>query len=186
MVLLTFLGHKLSRQFALANRLQSLLVRSIPFSEIKNATDNFSDENVLGEGGYGLVYKGRASNGELWAVKRSKRTTQKSLTEFETEVFPENLFENSSFLNQNPKIYPISPSFQVYMISQISHNNIVKLIGFCNERKEQILVYEFMQFGSLKRVLHGSGTFLLFLGVFMSFCWSHELIYPQIPQKSPL
>lgn len=101
-------------------------VRQIPLSDVRQATNNFNEDMLLGVGGYGFVYKGVASNGEAWAVKRAKTISLKGLQDFEQEVS---------------------------LISRMSHTNIVKLLGFCDRKNEQILVYELMTNGSLKSVL---------------------------------
>ncbi|CAF2125215.1 unnamed protein product [Brassica napus] len=84
---------------------------------IEAATDNFSDENKLGEGGFGVVYKGTFSNGTEIAVKRLTRTSRQGFQEFKNEVV---------------------------VVAKLQHNNLVRLLGFCMEREEKILVYEFL------------------------------------------
>lgn len=111
-----------------AIRIKEHFVKSIPFMEIKLATDNFNEEQLLGKGGYGFVYKGIGPQGEEWAVKRAKTVSIKGLEEFESEID---------------------------IISKISHTNIVKLLGFCDQKNEQILVYEFMSLGSLRALIKG-------------------------------
>jgi hypothetical protein len=61
-------------------------VRPLRLKQIKLFTNNFSKDLLLGEGGYGWVYKGITHSGEVWAVKRSKNASEKSFEEFEKEV----------------------------------------------------------------------------------------------------
>lgn len=116
-----------------AIQIQEHFVKHIPLSEIRAATENFKEENALGAGAYGTVYRGIATDGVIWAVKRAKTISLKGLEDFQTEV---------------------------NVISRMSHHNIVRLLGFCDERSEQILVYEFMANGTLKdriRIAEASG-----------------------------
>ncbi|KAL5579103.1 hypothetical protein UlMin_011545 [Ulmus minor] len=92
------------------------------FSTIRNATDNFSEENKLGQGGFGAVYKGRLSNGEDIAVKRLSKGSGQGDIEFKNEVL---------------------------IVAKLQHRNLVRLLGFCLEGDERLLVYEFVQNASL-------------------------------------
>ncbi|GLT64226.1 hypothetical protein SLA2020_367320 [Shorea laevis] len=92
------------------------------FSTIKVATDNFSAANKLGEGGFGAVYKGRFPNGQEIAVKRLSREFEQGNPEFKKEVV---------------------------LIAMLQHRNLVKLLGFCLEGNERLLVYEFVLNASL-------------------------------------
>ncbi|XP_057451775.1 uncharacterized protein LOC130743546 [Lotus japonicus] len=86
-------------------------------STIANATDNFSICNKLGEGGFGPVYKGTLTNGQNIAVKRLCNNTGQGPQEFINEVF---------------------------LIANLQHRNLVKLLGCCIQNDERILIYEFM------------------------------------------
>ncbi|KAH9748270.1 cysteine-rich receptor-like protein kinase 26 [Citrus sinensis] len=92
------------------------------FETIRVATDNFSDANKLGQGGFGAVYKGMLSNGETIAVKRLSKNSKQGEIEFKNEVL---------------------------LLARLQHRNLVRLLGFCLERKERILVYEFVPNASL-------------------------------------
>ncbi|KAG7653906.1 Bulb-type lectin domain [Arabidopsis suecica] len=87
------------------------------FQVLAVATDNFSITNKLGEGGFGAVYKGRLQEGLEIAVKRLSRTSGQGVEEFVNEVV---------------------------VISKLQHRNLVRLLGFCIEGEERMLVYEFM------------------------------------------
>ncbi|KAL5737857.1 hypothetical protein ACOSP7_030618 [Xanthoceras sorbifolium] len=89
---------------------------------IANATNNFSDENKLGEGGFGLVYKGALIDGQEIAVKRLSKGSGQGLKEFKNEVV---------------------------LIAKLQHRNLVKLLGCCAERDERMLIYEYMPNKSL-------------------------------------
>ncbi|XP_059436939.1 cysteine-rich receptor-like protein kinase 44 [Corylus avellana] len=94
----------------------------IKFSMIKVATENFSTANKLGEGGFGVVYKGRFSNGQEIAVKRLSSGSGQGDLEFMNEV---------------------------QLVVRLQHRNLVKLLGFCLKGSERLLVYEFVPNASL-------------------------------------
>ncbi|GAB4832453.1 hypothetical protein Ancab_006472 [Ancistrocladus abbreviatus] len=135
--------------------------RWFTFDELRNCTDNFSETNLIGSGGYGKVYKGRLSDGLLVAIKRAQQGSRQGGLEFKTEV---------------------------ELLSRVHHKNLVSLVGFCFELGEQMLVYEFMANGSLKDSLSGkSGVFLdwkrrlrIALGSARGLAYLHELANPPI------
>ncbi|CAN8246285.1 unnamed protein product [Cochlearia groenlandica] len=86
------------------------------------ATDEFSPENKLGQGGFGSVYKGILPSGQEIAVKRLARGSGQGDQEFKNEVL---------------------------LLTRLQHRNLVKLLGFCNEGGEEILVYEHVPNSSL-------------------------------------
>ncbi|WCJ42952.1 receptor kinase 1 [Euphorbia peplus] len=92
------------------------------------ATGNFSSDKKLGQGGFGTVYKGQLSNGQEIAVKRMSKRTRRGILieEFKNEVL---------------------------LITKLQHKNLVKLLGCCIERKEQILIYEYLPNTSLDSFL---------------------------------
>eukprot|EP00257_Ricinus_communis_P018672 XP_015577455.2 cysteine-rich receptor-like protein kinase 19 isoform X1 [Ricinus communis] len=92
------------------------------FSEIKAATGNFCCENWIGEGGYGPVYKGKLPRGQEIAVKRLSKTSNQGLKEFKNEL---------------------------KLTAKLQHVNLVRLLGYCTERKEKMLIYEYMPNKSL-------------------------------------
>ncbi|KAL1567327.1 non-specific serine/threonine protein kinase [Salvia divinorum] len=99
------------------------------FMVLSNATENFNPSNKLGQGGFGLVYKGRLPNGVEIAVKRLARSSNQGVEEFMNEV---------------------------EVISRLQHRNLVRLLGCCVESEEKLLVYEYMPNGSLDAYLFGS------------------------------
>uniref|UniRef100_A0ACD5UUB0 Uncharacterized protein n=1 Tax=Avena sativa TaxID=4498 RepID=A0ACD5UUB0_AVESA len=111
-------------------------LRVFTFAELKSATRNFKPDTMLGEGGFGQVYKGwvdertmspvRSGTGMVIAVKKLNQESLQGLQEWQSEI---------NFLGR------------------ISHPNLVRLIGYCLEDKELLLVYEFMAKGSLENHL---------------------------------
>ncbi|XP_027329530.1 probable serine/threonine-protein kinase PIX13 isoform X2 [Abrus precatorius] len=114
-------------------------LRIFTFAELKAATRNFRVDTVLGEGGFGKVYKGwledkaapKSGSGTVIAVKKLNSESLQGLEEWQSEV---------NFLGR------------------LSHPNLVKLLGYCLEETELLLVYEFMQKGSLENHLFGRGA----------------------------
>ncbi|KAK1557761.1 hypothetical protein Q3G72_031392 [Acer saccharum] len=92
------------------------------FSTIKAATNDFPDDNKLGQGGFGAVYKGRLPNGQDIAVKRLSTNSGQGDLEFKNEVL---------------------------LVAKLQHRNLVRLLGFCLEGRERLLIYEFVPNSSL-------------------------------------
>ncbi|KAI5675225.1 hypothetical protein M9H77_06175 [Catharanthus roseus] len=104
-------------------------LRCFTYKELENATNGFKEE--LGRGSFGIVYKGsinQAGTTNLVAVKKLDRFIQEGDTEFRTEV---------------------------NVIGQTHHKNLVRLLGFCAEGSNRLLVYEFMKNGTLSQFLFG-------------------------------
>lgn len=99
------------------------------FKELRTATDHFSSKNILGSGGFGVVYKGRLNNGTVVAVKRLKDyNAVGGEIQFQTEV---------------------------ELISLAVHRNLLRLWGFCSTENERLLVYPYMPNGSVAARLKG-------------------------------
>eukprot|EP00897_Mesotaenium_endlicherianum_P001388 jgi/Mesen1/1277/ME000013S00774 len=113
----------LGRSDPLVEKLGEQFARPIALDDILAATGDFSQENLLGKGGYGSVYLGHRDDGRAWAVKRATVASKDTVAVFEDEVV---------------------------LISKINHRNLVQLLGFCTENDEQILVYEFVPCGTLQ------------------------------------
>uniref|UniRef100_A0A251TAM7 non-specific serine/threonine protein kinase n=1 Tax=Helianthus annuus TaxID=4232 RepID=A0A251TAM7_HELAN len=97
-------------------------------STLLTATNNFSMDNKLGEGGFGPVYKGVLEDGKEIAVKRLAKTSTQGLHEFKNEVI---------------------------LISKLQHRNLVKLLGCCIGGAEKMLIYEYMPNKSLDSFIFG-------------------------------
>ncbi|XP_042380177.1 cysteine-rich receptor-like protein kinase 15 [Zingiber officinale] len=94
---------------------------------IRIATDNFSDRNKLGEGGFGSVYKGTLENGEHVAVKRLSRSSGQGLDELKNEG--------------------------LFLVAKLRHRNLVRLLGCCLDSEEKLLVYNYLANTSLDKFL---------------------------------
>ncbi|GKB21594.1 G-type lectin S-receptor-like serine/threonine-protein kinase CES101 [Tanacetum coccineum] len=105
-----------------SDRTRNAEVHYFTFQCISSATDNFSSTNKLGEGGFGAVYKGILIDGQEIAVKRLSRSSGQGVREFKNEI---------------------------ELIAKLQHTNLVRLLGCCVEKKEKILVYEYMPNSSL-------------------------------------
>ncbi|KAL0442857.1 UNVERIFIED_CONTAM: G-type lectin S-receptor-like serine/threonine-protein kinase [Sesamum latifolium] len=92
------------------------------FETLANATDQFNENNLLGKGGFGPVYKGNLANGKEIAVKRLSAASGQGVEEFMNEVI---------------------------VISKLQHRNLVRLLGCCVEKEEKMLIYEYMPNKSL-------------------------------------
>ncbi|KAL6627750.1 hypothetical protein ACP70R_031476 [Stipagrostis hirtigluma subsp. patula] len=100
-------------------------------SKIRDATNNFSEQNKLGEGGFGPVYKGRLSNNQEAAIKRLSPNSVQGFREFKNEI---------------------------KLIARLQHRHLVRLLGCCITSKERILVYEYMENGNLEDIIFGEGA----------------------------
>lgn len=103
-------------------------LKRFSFREIQTATSNFSPKNILGQGGFGMVYKGYLPNGTVVAVKRLKDPNYTGEVQFQTEV---------------------------EMIGLAVHRNLLRLFGFCMTPEERMLVYPYMPNGSVADRLRG-------------------------------
>ncbi|OEL15166.1 Receptor-like protein kinase ANXUR1 [Dichanthelium oligosanthes] len=106
------------------------MCRHFSFAEIKVATKNFSESLVIGVGGFGKVYRGVVDGDTKVAIKRSNPSSEQGVHEFQTEV---------------------------EMLSKLRHRHLVSLIGFCEDAGEMILVYDYMEHGTLREHLYMGG-----------------------------
>ncbi|KAF2303623.1 hypothetical protein GH714_020219 [Hevea brasiliensis] len=104
------------------DKIESVESLQFDFGTISVATKNFCEENKLGQGGFGAVYKGTLSNGQDIAVKRLSKDSGQGDLEFKNEVL---------------------------LVAKLQHRNLVRLLGFCLERNERLLIYEFVPNTSL-------------------------------------
>ncbi|XP_027171869.1 cysteine-rich receptor-like protein kinase 25 [Coffea eugenioides] len=135
-----------------------LTAESLQYSltEIQIATNNFSVDNKIGEGGFGRVYKGVLANGQEVAVKRLSRSSGQGAEEFKNEIV---------------------------VVAKLQHRNLVRLLGFCLEGEEKILIYEFVPNRSLdyflfdsekKRSLNWSKRYKIIGGIARGLLYLHE------------
>ncbi|CAL4946851.1 unnamed protein product [Urochloa decumbens] len=135
--------------------------RYFPFEELKKCTNNFSEINEIGSGGYGKVYKGTLANGQIAAIKRAQQGSMQGAAEFKNEI---------------------------ELLSRVHHKNLVSLVGFCYEQGEQMLVYEYIPYGTLRENLMGKGGVSLdwkkrlriAIGSAKGLAYLHELADPPI------
>ncbi|KAK2983193.1 hypothetical protein RJ640_018538 [Escallonia rubra] len=129
--------------------------KKFSYNELAHATSDFAEVEKLGEGGFGGVYKGFLKElGSYVAVKRVSSNSKQGIKEYAAEV---------------------------KIISRLRHRNLVQLIGWCHERKELLLVYEFMANGSLDSHLFKNRSLLtwevrykIVLGVASALLYLHE------------
>ncbi|MBA0750770.1 hypothetical protein Gogos_002158 [Gossypium gossypioides] len=126
------------------------------YGELKQATNGFSDKNLLGQGGFGRVYKGTLRNSKTEvAVKRVSHESKQGLREFVSEIAS---------------------------IGRLRHRNLVQLLGWCRRRGDLLLVYDFMANGSLdqflfdepKIILNWEQRFRIIKGVASGLLYLHE------------
>ncbi|KAK7292912.1 hypothetical protein RJT34_15768 [Clitoria ternatea] len=95
--------------------------------EIKKATNNFSQENLIGSGGFGEVFKGTFDDGTTFAIKRAKLGSTKGIDQMQNEV---------------------------RILCQVNHRSLVRLLGCCLELEHPLLIYEYVSNGTLFDYLH--------------------------------
>lgn len=126
------------------------------YQELKKATRGFKDKELLGQGGFGRVYKGTLPNSKIQvAVKRVSHESKQGLREFVSEIAS---------------------------IGRLRHRNLVQLLGWCRRRGDLLLVYDFMANGSLdkylfdepKIVLNWEQRFKIIKGVASALLYLHE------------
>ncbi|XP_042382613.1 receptor-like serine/threonine-protein kinase SD1-7 isoform X1 [Zingiber officinale] len=105
------------------------LLPSYDLGTIKTATNNFSDRNKLGEGGFGVVYMGQLEDGQKIAVKKLSRNSSQGPNEFQNELS---------------------------LIAKLQHRNLVRLLGCCIEDMERIIILEYMENKSLDAFIYAN------------------------------
>ncbi|KAJ4849883.1 cleavage polyadenylation factor subunit pti1 [Turnera subulata] len=110
-----------------AVKVQPIEVPAISADELKEVTDNFGTNSLIGEGSYGRVYYGVLKSGQTAAIKKLDASKQ----------------PDDEFLAQ------------VSMVSRLKHENFVQLLGYCVDGSSRVLAYEYASNGSLHDILHG-------------------------------
>lgn len=131
------------------------------YEEVMEITSGFSGQNVLGEGGFGCVYKGWLPDGKVVAVKQLKAGSGQGEREFRAEV---------------------------EIISRVHHRHLVSLVGYCISEQQRLLIYEFVPNKTLEHHLHGQGMPVLdwvkrikiALGSAKGLAYLHEDCHPKI------
>ncbi|XP_047939273.1 cold-responsive protein kinase 1-like [Salvia hispanica] len=136
------------------------------YKELTIATNGFSKANKIGEGGFGSVYKGKLRNGQMAAIKVLSADSRQGVREFLTEI---------------------------KVISDIEHENLVKLYGCCVEQNQRILVYNYLENNSLATTLLGGGhcsihfswqtRVKICIGVARGLAYLHEEVRPHIVHR---
>ncbi|KAL3643237.1 Cold-responsive protein kinase 1 [Castilleja foliolosa] len=136
------------------------------YRELRIATNDFSQANKIGEGGFGSVYKGKLKNGEMAAIKVLSSESRQGVREFLTEI---------------------------QVISDVDHFNLVKLYGCCVDSNQRILVYNYLENNSLAQTLLGGGHSGIYfswrtrvqicIGVAKGLAYLHEEVRPHIVHR---
>ncbi|KAH7404168.1 hypothetical protein KP509_15G013600 [Ceratopteris richardii] len=131
--------------------------------DLQIATNGFSKSNVLGEGGYGIVYKGRLANGTMVAVKSLLNNMGQAEREFRVEV---------------------------EAIGRVRHKNLVRFLGYCMEGTHRMLVYEYVDNGNLEQWLHNSSSCFtwenrmrVIIGTAKALAYLHEALEPKVVHR---
>ena len=121
-----YLKSQLSARRLLSEAAGNSTVPGYPYKEIEKATNGFCEKQRLGTGAYGTVYAGKLHNNECVAIKKIKHRDTDSIEQVMNEI---------------------------KLLSSVSHPNLVRLLGYCIENGEQVLVYEYMPNGTLSQHL---------------------------------
>ncbi|XP_010460140.1 PREDICTED: proline-rich receptor-like protein kinase PERK12 [Camelina sativa] len=131
------------------------------YDELASITQGFSRQNILGEGGFGCVYKGTLQDGKVVAVKQLKAGSGQGDREFKAEV---------------------------EIISRVHHRHLVSLVGYCISDQHRLLIYEYVSNQTLEHHLHGKGMPVLewskrvriAIGSAKGLAYLHEDCHPKI------
>ncbi|KAI9196021.1 hypothetical protein LWI28_020324 [Acer negundo] len=134
--------------------------------DLQLATNRFSKDNIIGDGGYGVVYRGNLTNGTPVAVKKLLNNPGQADKDFRVEV---------------------------EAIGHVRHKNLVRLLGYCIEGTQRILVYEYVNNGNLEQWLRGDmsdcgyltweARIKIMLGTAKALAYLHEAIEPKVVHR---
>ncbi|KAJ8572272.1 hypothetical protein K7X08_008783 [Anisodus acutangulus] len=133
--------------------------------ELEMATNGFRAENVIGEGGYGVVFRGVLQDDSVVAVKKLLNNKGQAEKEFKVEV---------------------------EAIGKVRHKNLAGLLGYCSEGAHRILIYEYIDNGNLEQWLHGVGTvspltweirMKIAIGTARGLAYLHEGLEPKVVHR---
>ncbi|KAJ8511827.1 hypothetical protein OPV22_002261 [Ensete ventricosum] len=134
--------------------------------ELEEATGGLAEENVIGEGGYGIVYRGVLADNTMVAAKNLLNNRGQAEKEFKVEV---------------------------EAIGRVRHKNLVRLLGYCVEREYRMLVYEYVDNGNLEQWLHGDVGEVspltwdirmnIILGTAKGLAYLHEGLEPKVVHR---
>ncbi|KAH7573899.1 hypothetical protein ACOSP7_007814 [Xanthoceras sorbifolium] len=134
--------------------------------DLQFATNRFSKDNIIGDGGYGVVYRGNLMNGNLVAVKKLLNNPGQADKDFRVEV---------------------------EAIGHVRHKNLVRLLGYCIEGTQRLLVYEYVNNGNLEQWLRGDmrdrgyltweARIKILLGTAKALAYLHEAIEPKVVHR---
>ncbi|KAF9673216.1 hypothetical protein SADUNF_Sadunf10G0001300 [Salix dunnii] len=134
--------------------------------DLQVATNQFSKDYIIGDGGYGVVYQGHLINGTPVAVKKLLNNPGQADKDFRVEV---------------------------EAIGHVRHKNLVRLLGYCMEGTQRMLVYEYVNNGNLEQWLHGGmhrhgyltweARMKILLGTAKALAYLHEAIEPKVVHR---
>ncbi|TYI95909.1 hypothetical protein E1A91_D01G032300v1 [Gossypium mustelinum] len=134
--------------------------------DLQLATNQFSKDNIIGDGGYGVVYRGNLINGTPVAVKKLLNNPGQADKDFRVEV---------------------------EAIGHVRHKNLVRLLGYCIEGTQRMLVYEYVNNGNLEQWLRGDichkgyltwdARIKILLGTAKALAYLHEAIEPKVVHR---
>lgn len=134
-------------------------VQFFDIKTLEKATGGFKDSSVIGQGGFGCVYKACLDNNVKAAIKKIENVSQEAKREFQASKIITSA--SDSWIS----LYSVSDSSwrsqnEVDLLSKIHHPNVISLLGSASEINSSFIVYELMEKGSLDEQLHGKNMFL--------------------------